>query len=85
LPKSNEHQLFSLNLHLLRIILRDKASPDMDCYLSLIKLLLPMAGLDENGQTTESATEHFMTLEAEKCLVNLLFNSAKARDIFQWV
>uniref|UniRef100_A0A914H7D4 Synembryn n=1 Tax=Globodera rostochiensis TaxID=31243 RepID=A0A914H7D4_GLORO len=54
-------------LQFLRIILRDKNSSDLD-----------------TDDTEESKYEPIkIVLESEKCLVNLLFNSAKARALFQ--
>lgn len=77
-------ELIELNLQLLRIILRDKSSQDLDCFLVLLNFLLVQSTiLNTDKSEFYQAKQINVVLEADKCMVNLLFNSAKARVNFQ--
>ncbi|KAL3088295.1 hypothetical protein niasHT_023855 [Heterodera trifolii] len=69
-------------LHFLRIILRDKNTVDLDSYISILTLLSRVAKLSADDFEECRSEPIEIVLESEKCLINLLFNSAKARNFF---
>jgi hypothetical protein len=87
-----------IRLNFLRICLRDKELGESECVSSIFSLLLQITFLDINQANLKiSAKSLYMDLlyfkkflkisvmlEADKCLVNLLFNSSNGRANFKF-
>jgi len=84
-------------LELMKIMLRDRNRPDLSSFSLLASALLQIVGLkgeervdgiESTGMTQRSIAPHtvlvfLVLLEAEKCLINLAFNSQRARIEFR--
>ncbi|KAI3420451.1 hypothetical protein GPALN_003748 [Globodera pallida] len=70
-------------LQFLRIILRDKNCSDLDNFIPILTHLTRIAKLSADDTEEAKCEPIKIVLESEKCLVNLLFNSAKTRALFQ--
>uniref|UniRef100_A0A915DXK4 Synembryn-A n=1 Tax=Ditylenchus dipsaci TaxID=166011 RepID=A0A915DXK4_9BILA len=74
------NELAILLLGLVRILARDKARSDLACFGPLTSVLIRKAGL---LPLAEPQFNRELLLEAEKCLINILFNAHKARAVFE--
>ncbi|KAL7074263.1 hypothetical protein ACQ4LE_006433 [Meloidogyne hapla] len=70
-----------IRLNFLRICLRDKRLSESNCMSSVFSILLQITFLDGNKVNLQNSAK--ILLEADKCLVNFLFNSSAGRAHFK--
>ncbi|KAI1717099.1 guanine nucleotide exchange factor synembryn domain-containing protein [Ditylenchus destructor] len=81
--KESINELRLLLLGLMRMLTRDKKCSDLPCFARLASVLVKVAHLTPPESTPETEYSVELTMEAEKSLINVLFNSANARSLFE--